>query len=181
VDGSQNFSRGIPFFATLLAIEQDGRVVAGLVSAPALFTRWSAGRGLGAFRGRSRMRVSAVSDLAQASLFYGDLAPASAAGKHWPILPLMQRVKRARGFGDFYQHVLVAEGAGEIAIDTEIRPWAVAPFMVILEEAGGMVSSLRGEDSFEAGSFVSSNGLLHDKALAILTASASQEKVRQTE
>ena len=179
LDGTQNYLRGIPFFATLLAVEQNGEIVAGLVSAPALFTRWSAGRGLGAFRGRNRMRVSAVDDLAKASLFYGDLTPAPASGQHWALLPLIQRVKRARGFGDFYQHVLVAEGAGEIAIDPEIQPWDVAPFMVIVEEAGGTVSSLRGERSFGGGSFVSSNGRLHDQAMAILAVAASQSKLQQ--
>ena len=123
--------------------------------------------------------AAAVDDLAKASLFYGDLTPAPASGQHWALLPLIQRVKRARGFGDFYQHVLVAEGAGEIAIDPEIQPWDVAPFMVIVEEAGGTVSSLRGERSFGGGSFVSSNGRLHDQAMAIRAVAASQSKLQQ--
>ena len=168
IDGTRNFVRGVPVFATLLAIEQEGEVVAGCVSAPALGMRWRAARGAGAYAGDRRVRVSSVSDLSQASLFHGNLARAESrppAG----FEALVRRVERTRGFGDFYQHMLVAEGAGEIAIDPRMQPWDIAAVQVIVEEAGGRATSLAGERSIYAGSLLTSNGGLHDLACGALT------------
>jgi histidinol-phosphatase len=167
IDGTRNFVRGIPVFGTLLAIEADGEVVAGVASAPGLGARWHAARGSGAFLGTRRLRVSGVRDLHQAMLFHGNLGPGE-GGPPRGITRLMQRVQRTRGFGDFYQHMLVAEGAGEIAIDPIVKPWDVAALQVIVEEAGGRATGLDGERSIYAGAFVSSNGLVHDQALALL-------------
>jgi histidinol-phosphatase len=166
IDATQNFLRGIPIFATLLAIEEDGEVTAGMVSAPALGMRWSAARGAGAFRNGRRMRVSSIACLAEAQLFHAGLAPMG--GRRDAVLALAGRVARTRGFGDFYQDVLVAEGAGEIAVDFGIAPWDVAALMIIVEEAGGRATSIGGERTIYAGDFLSSNGLLHDAALAAL-------------
>ena len=167
IDGTRNFVRGIPVFGTLLAIEQQGEIVAGLASAPALRTRWHAARGAGAFEGNRRLRVSAVRDLAHALAFHGSLGkgetPPPAA-----LSTLLGRVDRTRGFGDFYQHVLVAQGSGELAVDTEVKPWDVAPLLVIVEEAGGQATSLQGERRIDGGSFMTSNGLVHQAALAAL-------------
>jgi histidinol-phosphatase len=170
IDATANFARGIPIFGTLLAVERDGEVIAGLVSAPALGTRWSAARGLGAQRNGQPIRVSSVSDLAQAQLFHGSIGGSEAPSPPPGYLSLLTASKRQRGFGDFYQHVLVAEGAGELALDPVVSPWDVAPLLVILEEAGGRASSLAGERTIYGKSFVSSNGLLHDAALARLAA-----------
>lgn len=166
IDATQNFARGIPIFATLLAIEEGGEVTAGLVSAPALSVRWSAARGAGAFRNGSRMRVSQIAHLADAQLFHAGLA--SMGVRRDAVIELARRVARSRGFGDFYQDVLVAEGAGEIAIDFGLAPWDVAPLMVIVEEAGGRATGIAGERTIHAGDFLSSNGLLHDAAIAAL-------------
>jgi histidinol-phosphatase len=166
IDATQNFVRGIPIFATLLAIEEDGEVTAGMVSAPALGLRWAAARGAGAFRNGHRMRVSPIARLAEAQLFHAGLA--RMGGRRDAVLALAGRVARSRGFGDFYQDVLVAEGAGEIAVDFGIEPWDVAALMVIVEEAGGRATSIAGERTIYAGDFLSSNGLLHDAALAAL-------------
>ena len=168
IDATQNFVRGIPIFATLLAVEESGEITAGMVSAPALGVRWSAARGAGAFRNGHRMRVSAIGRLEEAQLFHAGIA--SMGGRRGAVIALAARVARSRGFGDFYQDVLVAEGAGEIAIDFGIEPWDVAPLMVIVEEAGGRATSLAGERTIYAGDFLSSNGLLHDLALAALAA-----------
>ena len=171
IDATQNFARGIPIFATLLAIEERGEVIAGMASAPALGVRWSAARGAGAFRNGRRMRVSPVARLADAQLFHAGLAPMGA--RRAAVIALADRVARSRGFGDFYQDVLVAEGAGEIAIDFGIAPWDVAPLMIIVEEAGGRATSIAGERTIYAGDFLSSNGLLHDAVIAALADQAA--------
>jgi histidinol-phosphatase len=167
IDGTRNYVRGIPVFGTLLAVEENGEIVAGLASAPALRTRWHAARGAGAFEGDRRLRVSAVRELRHALAFHGSLGRGEAPPP--PALHrLLGRVDRTRGFGDFYQHVLVAQGAGEIAVDPELKPWDVAALIVIVEEAGGRATSMRGVRGIDEGSLVTSNGLLHEAALTAL-------------
>lgn len=166
IDATQNFVRGIPIFATLLAIEDRGEIVAGMVSAPALGTRWSAVRGGGALRNGQRIQVSQVARLEEAQLFHAGLAAMTT--RRNAVVALALRAGRSRGFGDFYQDVLVAEGAGDIAVDFGIAPWDIAPLLVIVEEAGGRATSLAGERTIYAGNFVSSNGLLHEAVLCAL-------------
>jgi histidinol-phosphatase len=170
IDGTRNFVGGIPVFATLLAIETAGEVVAGVVSAPALGARWHAARGSGAFRDGRRIRVSRIDSLERALLFHGNLGPGE-AGPPPGIAGLIARVERTRGFGDFYQHMLVAEGAGEIALDPVMHPWDIAALQVIVEEAGGQATCLRGERSIYATSLVTSNGAMHQAILDTLTGS----------
>lgn len=168
IDGTRNFVRGVPLFATLLAVEHEGEVVAGLVSAPALGQRWHAARGTGAWNGTRRLAVSTVADLAHAHFFHGSIG-GHAEGNPLPgVLALAGRVARTRGFGDFYQHVLVAEGAGEIAVDPVVQPWDIAALQVLVEEAGGVATTLDGTRNIRGGSLVSSNGPLHTEALAVL-------------
>jgi len=168
IDATRNFVRGIPVFATLLAIEEGDEVVAGVVSAPALRARWHAARGAGAFRDGARLAVSRVGQLERALLFHGNLGSAEGippAG----IFELIRRVERTRGFGDFYQHVLVAEGAGEIGVDPVMQPWDIAAVQVVVEEAGGRATTLSGERSIYGGSLVTSNGPMHHAILSTLT------------
>lgn len=165
IDATRNFVRGIPIFATLLAVEEEGEVVAGLVSAPALGTRWRAARGAGAFLGTRRLRVSPVTRLEEAQLFHGDLVGARETPPPGRLAGLAGRVGRARGFGDFYQHVLVAQGSGEAAIDPSLSPWDAAPLLLLVEEAGGRATTLAGERTIYGGSLLSTNGLLHDELL----------------
>jgi histidinol-phosphatase len=168
IDGTRNFVRGVPVFGTLLAVEDAGMVVAGVVSAPALHRRWHAARGAGAFQGERLLRVSRIPDLHQAELFHGGLGPGEGGRPPAGLGTLIDRVRRDRGFGDFYQHLLVAEGAGEIAVDPVVQPWDIAALQVIVEEAGGRATTLAGERSIYGGSLVCSNGLVHDAALAVL-------------
>jgi histidinol-phosphatase len=168
IDGTRNFVRGIPVFATLLAVAAGDEVVAGVVSAPALHVRWHAARGVGAFRGERRLAVSGVNALDGALLLHGNLGPGE-GGPPPGFQRLVARVERTRGFGDFYQHMLVAEGAADIAVDPVMHPWDVAALQVIVEEAGGMATALTGERSIYAGSLVTSNGALHRAALEMLT------------
>ena len=172
IDGTRNFVRGIPIFATLLAIEDRGEVVAGLVSAPALALRWHAARGRGAFCGTRRLHVSTIGLLSEAEIFHGDLSGAAETAPPPGTLALFARAHRTRGFGDFYQHILVAEGAGELAIDPAVKPWDIAALQVIIEEAGGRATTLKGERSLFGGSLVTSNGLVHAEALRLLSESS---------
>ena len=178
IDGTRNFVRGIPVFASLLAIEAAGEVIAGVVSAPALHARWHAARGHGAFGNGRRIHVSGVRELAQASLFHGNLGPGEGGpGRDGPspgLLALIRCVERTRGFGDFYQHMLVAEGGGEIAIDPVMHPWDIAAPQVIVEEAGGRATTQGGERSIYGGSLVTSNGPLHRAVLDLLTVSGER-------
>jgi histidinol-phosphatase len=168
IDATANFVRGIPVFATLLAIEVDAEVIAGLVSAPALGTRWHASRGQGAWQGERRLRVSGIRELAQAQLFHGSLGGYEGARTPPGLQRLAKATHRQRGFGDFWQHCLVAAGSGEIAFDPIVQPWDIAALQVLIEEAGGMATAQSGERSIYRGSLVSTNGLLHAQALALL-------------
>jgi len=174
IDATANFARGIPVFATLLAVEIQGEVQAGLVSAPALGSRWWAARGDGAHGEgagrRRRLEVSSIDALDRAQLFHGSIAGSEATPVTPRVLKLAERTWRQRGFGDFWQHVLVADGCGEVAIDPIVNPWDVAALQVIVEEAGGRATDRRGERSIYTGSFVSTNGHVHDVVLAGLAA-----------
>lgn len=168
IDATRNFMRGIPIFATLLAIEEEGEVVAGVVSAPALHARWRAARGVGAFKRDRAIRVSQTARLADAQMFHGDLFGKTESAPPIGYHQLAGRATRTRGFGDFYQHVLVAQGSGELAVDPRVSPWDVAPLMVLLEEAGGAATAMDGRRTIYGGSFVTSNGRLHDEGLRAL-------------
>jgi histidinol-phosphatase len=149
IDGTRNFSRGVPVWGTLIALERAGERVLGVVSAPALGRRWWAGRGAGAFANGERIRVSAVSSLAAASISCSLAADLARLEPH---------VWHARGLGDFWQHVLVAEGGLDAAIDSPLALWDFAALEPIVAEAGGRTSTVNGQ-------FVSSNGLV-DEAVA---------------
>ena len=174
IDGTKNFVRGIPVWATLLALECDGRLIVGAVSAPALGRRWWASRGNGAFAGSPDnglpIRVSAVSDLADAQLSNGSLSGWEQRGGPSRVVDLALRCWRDRAFGDFWSHMLVAEGGCEIALDPIVSLWDLAAIQVIVEEAGGRFTDLSGAPRPDGGSAISSNGILHDAALAILNA-----------
>jgi histidinol-phosphatase len=168
IDATWNFLRGIPVFATLLAVEEHGEIVAGLVSAPALRSRWSAARGEGAYLDGWKLSISRTASLQEAHVFYGNLGGSAEASPPRGFLSLLERARRTRGFGDFYQHALVADGAGDVAIDPVVQPWDVAPLQILVEEAGGRATTLEGERTIYGGSLVTSNGHLHDEVLRLL-------------
>ncbi|HEX4865890.1 MAG TPA: histidinol-phosphatase [Acidimicrobiales bacterium] len=174
IDGTKNFVRGIPVWATLVALECDERLTVGAVSAPALGRRWWASRGNGAFAGTpenpSPIRVSAVNDLADAQLSNGSLSGWENHGGPSRVVDLALRCWRDRAFGDFWSHMLVAEGACEIALDPIVSLWDLAAIQVIVEEAGGRFTDLSGVARADGGSAISSNAILHDQVLAILNA-----------
>jgi histidinol-phosphatase len=173
IDGTKNFVRGIPVWATLLALESDGQLTVGVVSAPALGRRWWASRGQGAFAGAPEERgtpihVSAVARLDDAQLSNASLSGWEEHGGPSRVVDLARRCWRDRAFGDFWSHMLVAEGACEIALDPVVSLWDLAAIQVIVEEAGGRFTDLAGSPRADGGSAISSNGVLHDVALAIL-------------
>jgi histidinol-phosphatase len=166
IDGTKNFIRGVPVFATLIALERDGRVELGVVSAPALGRRWWAARGQGAFANGQPARVSRVASLGDANLLYSSLAGWEARGRGEAMTTLLRRAWRTRGFGDFWMHMLVAEGAADVAVEPEVSLWDLAPLQIIVEEAGGRFTDLKGRARPDGGSALSTNGLLHDEVLA---------------
>ncbi|MGH9276882.1 MAG: inositol monophosphatase family protein [Acidimicrobiales bacterium] len=170
IDGTKNFVRGIPVWACLVALEEDGVPVLGVVSAPALHRRWWASLGGGAYRDSKAIRVSAVGALADAQLSYDSLVEFEELGWGEAAHELERRCWRARGFGDFWSHVLVAEGAVDVAAEPDVSLWDVAPLLVIVEEAGGRFSDLSGRRRADGGSALSTNGLLHDPVLGLFAA-----------
>jgi histidinol-phosphatase len=168
IDGTHNFIRGIPLFGTLLAVERDGELQAGVMSAPALDERWWGWRGGGAWarhRGEtapSRLAVSGVSNLADALLLYGSGRDLVASGRAPGFDALLADAWRERGFGDFWGYALIAEGAAEAMFEVELSPWDAAAPMLLVEEAGGRATDLEGRRRIDTGSFVTSNGRLHE-------------------
>ncbi|MGH2936466.1 MAG: inositol monophosphatase family protein, partial [Gaiellaceae bacterium] len=159
IDGTRNFLRGVPVWATLVALEREGRIVCGVASAPALRRRWWASAGHGAWSDAGAVRVSAVTTLADASV-------SCAHGRD--LASLEQRVWHARGLGDFWQHVLVAEGAVDAVVDAELKLWDYAAVALIVEEAGGRTTALDGAPPRPGEQVVSSNGAVHDELLAAI-------------
>lgn len=158
IDGTRNYARGIPVWATLIALEEGGVARLGVVSAPALARRWWAERGSGSFANGDEIHVSAVSNVEDAVLSFSTASDMRAIAK---------RAWHARGFGDFWAHMLVAEGAVDGAVDGPgVKEWDVASAQVIVEEAGGRFSDFSGEARIDSGTGISSNGLLHDELLA---------------
>jgi histidinol-phosphatase len=170
IDGTKNFVRGVPVWASLIALRIDGRVDVGVVSAPALGRRWWAARGHGAFADGQPISVSRVSRLADAHLSYSSLTGWEEQGRLEGLLQLSRDCWRTRAFGDFWSHVLVAEGAVDASFEPEVSLWDLAPLQVIVEEAGGRFTDLSGAARPDGGSAVCSNGLLHDEVLAGLRA-----------
>ena len=159
IDGTKNFTRGVPVWATLIALEREDEIVCGVVSAPALGHRWWAGRGAGAFCDGEPIRVSAVSRLSEASVsatYARDLAALEPAAWH------------ARSLGDFWQHTLVAEGVVDAAIDARLAVWDYAALIPILDQAGGRITALDGGVPRPDEQVVTSNGAVHDEMLALL-------------
>ena len=168
IDGTKNYVRGVPVWATLIALRDNGVVTVGVASAPALGRRWWAARGQGAYADGRPITVSRVDDLADAHFSYSSLAGWEARDRLDGFLDLTRKCWRTRGLGDFWSHVLVAEGAVDIAAEPEVSLWDLAALQVIVEEAGGRFTDLSGNATPEGGSAVSSNGLLHDAALKLL-------------
>jgi histidinol-phosphatase len=174
IDGTKNFLRGVPVWATLIALVENGEPAVGVISAPALRRRWWAATGAGAHtrdpNGTSRaITVSGVGDLADAYLSTTDLGSWTRYRSRESYLSLVDATWESRAFGDFWQHCLVAEGAIDLAAEPIVNPWDVAAVQVLVQQAGGRFTDLEGVARYDGGTALSSNGLLHDAALTLLT------------
>ena len=173
IDGTKNYVRGVPVWATLIGLMAEGEVTVGVVTAPALGRRWWAALDGGAWTGRSltkaaACRVSEVARLEDASLSYSDLATWEQAGRLDAFLGLARSVWRTRAYGDFWSHVLVAEGAVDISAEAEVSLWDLAALQIIVTEAGGSFSDLSGQPAPDSGNVLCTNGQLHDEVLSLL-------------
>ena len=168
IDGTKNYVRGIPVFGTLIALEANGRIDAGVISSPALGRRWWAARGEGAFANGRRLQVSSIAAIGDAHLSYDSLTDFDRFGTTDRVIDLIRKCTRTRAFGDFWSHMLVAEGAIEIAIEPAVALWDMAAVQVIVEEAGGRFTDLAGNARPDGGSALSTNGPLHDTVLELL-------------
>ena len=178
IDGTNSYARGIPIWGTLIACQVEGALTVGIASAPALGTRWWAGRGLGAFRAAfpragdapspvaegERLQTSRVARLEDAQVLYGSFRLTVDAWEGRAV-KILRDAWRTRSFSDFWGYCLVAEGSAEAMIEAEVSPWDLAAVLVIVEEAGGRLTDLEGNPTIEAGHAVASNGALHEELL----------------
>jgi len=177
IDGTHNFMRGVPLFGTLLAIEEDGELVAGVMSAPAIGERWYATRGGGSWAVGSlgpgagvprRIHVSGVGAIADAQILYASPLEIEASGEAPGFEALVRSAWRDRGFGDFWGYALVAEGAAEVMIEVGPNSWDLAAPSIVVEEAGGRMTDIHGVRSVHNGTGLATNGILHDEVARAL-------------
>ena len=168
IDGTRSFVRGVPHWATLVGLEHDGQAIAGLAYEPVINRTWKAMKGAGAFRDDQRIHVSRIERLDESVMFYSSLSWFVKAGRQDQFLQLVARTQRQRGFGDYYGHLLVAQGAGEFMIEHGVHSWDVAALKVIVEEAGGRFTDWNGTPTIHTPDCLASNGLTHEAVLEIM-------------
>jgi histidinol-phosphatase len=168
IDGTKNFIRGIPYFATLIGLEEEGEVTAGVVYAPAVDDLLYAGKGQGAFDRDGRLRVSPVTSLRDGLLVFGGIDIFRQAG-HWAAFERLVRASgRQRGFGDYFGHTFVARGQAEAMVEMDLKPWDLAAIKIIIEEAGGRFTDFSGQATIYGGTAIASNGRVHDEILRLV-------------
>ncbi len=165
IDATANFARAIPVWATLIALQQEGETVLAIVEAPALGERYEAVKGEGATLNGTRIRVSDTPSIADAQILYAGLQAWLGAPTGKGVLSVLANAERTRGFGDFWGHVLVARGAAEAMIEPSLALWDYAAPTLIVQEAGGSVTTMEGAPLHHGGSVLSSNGAIHDELL----------------
>jgi len=167
IDGTRNFVRGIPIWAVLIALEERGEITAGLIHNPVSGELYTARKGRGAFLGAERLRVSDMSSLDKATMIHASLGFLRSSG-HWEgFVRLVDATERQRGFGDYLCYTVVAEGKADLAVESDLKPWDLAPVKILVEEAGGCFTDFAGVPTIYSGTALASNGLLHDAALAM--------------
>jgi histidinol-phosphatase len=167
IDGTKNFIRRVPVWATLIGLEEDGEVTAGVIHNPVTGELLSARRGGGAFSSGERIAVSEIPDLGQATLLHAGLRLLRESG-HWEgLVRLVDATDRQRGFGDYLGYALVAEGKAEIYVENDLKAWDLAPCKIVVEEAGGRFTDFGGTPTIHGGTAFATNGRLHDAALTL--------------
>jgi histidinol-phosphatase len=165
IDGTANFARAIPVWATLIALQVDGELVVGVASAPAMDERYGAARGTGATMNGKRIHVSEIASVGESQLHYSQLDTLLAGHHNEVTVGLVMESARERGFGDYWGHLLVARGAGEICLEPSLAIWDYAALVPIVEEAGGRITDFEGAPPTHRGPVLTTNGLLHDEVL----------------
>jgi histidinol-phosphatase len=183
IDGTHNYLRGIPVWATLIALSRDGAPVLGVVSQPAIGRRWWAAEGAGAWTntpegGVRRIRVSGVDDLSRASVSFQSIEQWEQAGHLPALLALSRAVWRDRGYGDALPYMWLAEGRLEMVAEFDVKEYDLAALAPIVREAGGRFGSYEGDDAVTAGSSLATNGVLHESFLGLLRQSDAVEASR---
>ena len=168
IDGTKNFVRRIPVWATLIALEEAGEITVGVVHNPVTGELYTARRGGGAFLNGERIRVSDVAEIGEAHLIHAGLGLLRRAGYWDGFVRLVDATDRQRGFGDYLGYALVAEGKAEMYVEVDLKPWDLAPCKIVVEEAGGRFTDLAGTPTIYSGNALATNGRLHDAALAPL-------------
>jgi histidinol-phosphatase len=168
IDGTRSFVRGIPLWATLVGLEYNGELIAGVCRLPALKQTYRALRGDGAFRDERRLHVSSVDRLARAHVYYSSISWFKKAGVDRQFLALVDATERQRGFGDFYGFVMIAQGSGEAMIEYGVHPWDLGALVPLVEEAGGRMTTWDGERDWQRPDVLASNGLLHAELMSRL-------------
>jgi histidinol-phosphatase len=168
IDGTKNFARGVPVWATLLSLQHEGEETCAVISAPELGRRWWASLGGGAYCNNAPLRVSSTSRLQEASLSFSDVRDFARLGWGDRFARLSDLCLRMRGFGDFWSHMLVAEGAIDCGIEPVVSEWDVSAVRLIVREAGGSFTDFAGIDHCRGGNVITSNGRIHDQVLACL-------------
>jgi histidinol-phosphatase len=167
IDGTKNFIRRIPVWATLIGLEEHGEVTAGVIYNPVTGELLSARRGGGAFAGGERITVSPIADLDRATLLHAGLRLLREAGCWEGLVRLVDATERQRGFGDYLGYSFVAAGKAEIYLETDLKAWDLAPCKIIVEEAGGRFTDFAGIPTIHSGTAFATNGRLHEAALAL--------------
>jgi histidinol-phosphatase len=168
IDGTKNFVRGIPIWATLIALEDAGQVVAGVIHNPATGDLYTARRGGGARHNGARIGVSDLAELGRSSMIHAGLKLLREVGAWDGFLRLVDATDRQRGFGDYAGYALVAAGKAEIYVEADLKPWDLAPCKILVEEAGGRFTDFEGRPTIYTGTAVATNGRLHDAVLGLL-------------
>ena len=168
IDGTKNFVRRVPLWATLIALEEHGEITVGVVYNPVTGDLYTARRGDGAFLNGERLHVSAETSLSRAFLLHAGLGTVRHAGRWDEFMRLVDATERQRGFGDYSGYSLVAEGKAEIYAELDLKPWDLAPCKLLVEEAGGRFTDWDGQPTIYTGTALATNGRLHDAALALL-------------
>ncbi|MBX3028509.1 hypothetical protein KF840_26745 [bacterium] len=162
IDGTRSFIRGIPFFATLVALEEEGEVTTGAIYAPALDDLLYAQKGQGAFDRHGRLHVSRADTLRRSMLVFGGVSGLRRRGYWAAYERLVDAAGRTRAYGDYFGYTFVARGQAEAVIDVDLKPWDLAAVQIVIEEAGGRLTDFAGRATAFGGTAIASNGLVHD-------------------
>jgi histidinol-phosphatase len=168
IDGTKNFIRGIPYFATLIGLEEEGEITTGVVYAPAVDDLLYARKGQGAFDRTGRVHVSRIASLREGMVVFGGLDIFRRAGRWGSFERLVRASGRQRGFGDYFGHTFVARGQAEAMVELDLKPWDLAAIKILIEEAGGRFTDFTGAATIYGGTAVASNGLVHEEILRLL-------------